>query len=86
MRIDIYTTTTCASCKMVKQFLDHKNIQYTVHNLDDDPNLRDEVFRQTGSMTVPVTKFTTSSFPKEEKWIVGYKPAELSTAIGYIKD
>lgn len=54
-KITLFTTTTCAYCKMVKKFLDLKKLAYEVVNLDEHPERQDEAFKKSGSMTVPIT-------------------------------
>ena len=40
--ITIFTTNTCAYCKMVKQFLNTKGFSYDEINLDDQPEKQQE--------------------------------------------
>lgn len=73
MTATIFTTTTCAYCKMVKQYLSKKGVQYTEVNLDDNPDQRQSLYELTGAMTVPITQIGAG-------YIIGWKPAELALA------
>jgi len=52
--VKIYTRTTCAPCRMVKTWLQKKGVNYEELNVDEKPELMDEVIRKTGLMMVPV--------------------------------
>jgi glutaredoxin len=54
--ITVYTTTACAYCKMVKQYLTLKGKEFTVVNLEENPEKRQELFEKTGALTVPITQ------------------------------
>lgn len=69
--ITVFTTNTCAYCKMVKQYLSMKGKEFNVVNLDDDPEARQSLFEKTGAMTVPITQVG-------DEFIVGWNPAKLA--------
>ena len=80
--ITIYTTNTCAYCEVVKKFLNNKGLSYTVVNMDDHPEVRQEVIAMSGAMTVPVTVVADQDDQTAPKNItVGWNPAKLSSAI-----
>lgn len=54
--ITVYTRSTCAPCKMLKQWLDNKGVHYDERNVDMDPTLANEIIENTGFMMVPCTK------------------------------
>jgi glutaredoxin 3 len=68
--IKIYTTNTCAYCKMVKQFLTMKGKDYEVINLDEQPDMQAEAFAISGALTVPVTTDGSSV-------VIGWNPGKL---------
>lgn len=72
--ITIYTTNTCAYCSMVKKYLDAKGKKYEVINLDDNPEKRDEAFKLSGALTVPVTVVDGSV-------VVGYNLQKLAPLV-----
>jgi glutaredoxin 3 len=77
--ITIFTTNTCAYCVMVKRFLDAKNHQYEVVNLDDQPERQAEALALSGALTVPVTVVTKHDDSREV--IVGYNLSKLAPAV-----
>ena len=77
--ITIFTTNTCAYCKMVKQFLSHKGLVYDEVNLDDMPERQKEAFDLSGQLTVPITLVTKTDDSRQV--IVGYNLSQLAPAI-----
>ncbi len=77
--ITIFTTNTCAYCKMVKQFLTNKGFSYDEVNLDNEPEKQKEAFELSGQLTVPITLITKSDDSKQV--VVGYNLAQLVPAI-----
>lgn len=53
-RVEIYTTPWCAYCKMAKEFFKKKGVEYTEHDVADDPIRRQEMIDKTHQMGVPV--------------------------------
>jgi len=53
-KVKIYTTPTCAYCKMAKDYFKENNIEYEEFNVAEDTEKRQEVFEKTGQMGVPV--------------------------------
>lgn len=78
-KITIYTTNTCAYCEMVKKFLTGKGKEYEVVNLDEHPELRQQVIEMSGAMTVPVIVVEDEQGGKNIT--VGWNPAKLSSAV-----
>lgn len=77
--ITIYTSNTCSSCKMVKQYLQLKGHNYSEVNIEDEPARRDEMVAMTGQMSVPVTVVTSDDGSKDVT--IGYNLGKLSSAI-----
>ena len=77
--ITIFTTNTCAYCKMVKQFLNTKGFTYDEINLDTQPEKQQEAFELSGQLTVPITLVTKADDSRQV--IVGYNLAQLAPAI-----
>lgn len=53
----IYTTPTCAYCKMAKAFFIQNNINYIEKNVVADEAAREEMIKKSGQLGVPVTDF-----------------------------
>lgn len=75
----MYTTTTCASCQMVKKWLTMKNQKWEEVLLDEHPERQQEAIDLSGSTTVPVTLVETAEGIKNV--VVGFKPGQLAEAI-----
>lgn len=69
-KISIYSTTTCGYCKMLKSYLQSKNIAYEEKLADLDQNLARELYEKSGQLGVPFTVIETDE-GKEEK-ILGF--------------
>ncbi|HET6622775.1 MAG TPA: glutaredoxin family protein [Candidatus Saccharimonadales bacterium] len=78
--ITIYTRTTCAYCVNVKKYLDMKQQAYTVINLDEQPQLADEVIAKSGARTVPVVVVRDLATDTEDI-TVGWNPGKLAAAL-----
>ncbi len=77
--ITIYTTNTCAYCVMVKKWLDSKSHNYSVINLDEQPEKQAEALQLSGALTVPITVVTKQDDSKEV--IVGFNLSKLAPAV-----
>ncbi len=77
--ITIFTTNTCAYCVMVERFLDMKGLNYEVVNLDERPELQEEVMKMSGVLSVPITVVTKHDDSKEV--VVGYNLSRLAPAV-----
>ena len=59
VKIVMYTTQTCPYCKMLKGWLESKNIGYENKFVDDDQKAMDEMLKiSEGHMGVPFTVIT----------------------------
>jgi glutaredoxin 3 len=71
----VYTTKTCAYCPMVKKYLTSKGVEFTEIDVEDNPDIRQELFNKTGAMSVPITE-------KDGQYVIGWNPSELAKLIG----
>lgn len=78
--VTIYSQNACASCMMVKKWLSMKHVEYSEINLDEKPEERQHVMELSGSSTVPVVLIEDTDSDRRTISI-GYKPAQLATAI-----
>lgn len=53
-KITIYTTPTCAYCKMVKAFFREHSIAYEEKDVANDHALAEEMIKKSGQIAVPV--------------------------------
>ncbi len=78
-KITIYSTATCGYCKMLKSYLQSKNINYDVKMADEDQNLARELYEKSGQLGVPFTIIETED-GKEEK-ILGFDRPKIDEVL-----
>lgn len=52
--ITIYTTPTCAYCKMAKEYFKEHNVSYQEKDVTTDAAARQEMIEKSGQLGVPV--------------------------------
>ena len=77
-KITVFSTTTCAYCPMVKEWLSNKGFDYEEVILDKDPSRQQEVLEKSGSLSVPVT--IVEKDDGMEQVVIGYNPGQLAAA------
>lgn len=81
MNITIYSTTTCPYCKMLKNYLDQKNIKYKERLVDQDDTARDEMSKASGGfLGVPFIVITKEDGSKET--VVGFDKNKINEVLG----
>lgn len=78
-KITVFTTNTCAYCSMVKKWLDSKGVEYSVVNLDEQPEMQKKIFEKSGALTVPVTLIEKED--NTEEVVVGFNLSRLASVI-----
>lgn len=79
-KITIYSTATCGFCKMLKSYLQSKNIAYEEKHADLDKKLAEELFEKSGQLGVPFT-IVENEDGTEEK-ILGFDRARIDQVLG----
>ena len=74
-RVKIFTTPTCAYCKMAKEFFRQNNIKYEEIDVVTNAQARDEMINKSGQMGVPVI-FVGDDI------VVGFDKRRLSELLG----
>ena len=72
--VKIYTSQTCSQCKVVKRFLDYKNVKYEEIDLTIDYEKAVELQTKSGFIGVPVVEINGS-------YIKGYNPSQMMAAL-----
>jgi glutaredoxin 3 len=54
MSIKLYSTSTCGYCRMVKNFLRERNVNFTEYNIENDESKMQEMVHRSGQTGVPV--------------------------------
>ncbi len=52
--VTIYSTPSCMYCKLAKEFFKEKGVVYAEFNVQADVPKREEMFKKSGQMGVPV--------------------------------
>lgn len=73
--ITIYSTPTCAYCKMAKEYLASKNIPFTDIDVSVDQKKAEEMIAKSGQFGVPVIDV-------DGKLIVGFDKRKLDEYLG----
>ena len=80
--VTIFSTPHCVSCKALKKWLDGKEVEYTVVDLEENPDRQAEVLQKSGSLSVPVTFITDDGDEDTLQIVNGPNYASLSSALG----
>ena len=68
--IKIYTTPTCAYCKMAKEYFKSKNLNYEEYDVSKDIPRQKEMIEKTGQFGVPVIDI-------DGKFVVGFDKSKI---------
>ncbi len=81
MQITIYSTATCPYCKMLKDYLNQKNLPFTEKMVDQDEKARDEMSNYSGGfLGVPFIMVVKDDGNRET--IVGFDKGRLEQVLG----
>ena len=78
--IKVYSTPTCVYCKMIKAYLDEKNVAYEDIDVSANQAAGQEMVEKSGQMGVPVSIITTDD--NKEEIIVGFDKTKISQLLG----
>lgn len=78
-KISIYSTATCGYCKMLKSYLQNKNIAYDEKKADEDQNLARELYEKSGQLGVPFTIIEKEDGTEEK--ILGFDRARIDQVL-----
>lgn len=73
--VTIYTTATCPYCKMAKEYMQEKGVEFTEIDVSTDQEAAAKMVEKSGQMGVPVIEV-------DGKIIVGFDKKELKNALG----
>ncbi len=81
MKVTIYSTTTCPYCKMLKDYLREKNIEFEDKFVDQDDAAREEMMKESeGFLGVPFTVVVKDDGSKED--IIGFDKNRINSVLG----
>ncbi len=75
MGVKIYTTPFCPYCKMAKEFLKGRGVEFEEVNVQEDHRATLEMIQKTGQNGVPVIEI-------DDKIIVGFNREKIIEALG----
>lgn len=74
MNVKVYSTPTCPYCKLLKDFLSEKKVDFEDINVANDPTAANEMVKLSGQMGVPVADI-------EGQVIVGWNKDAVEEAL-----
>jgi len=74
-KIEIFTTPTCAYCKLAKDYFKSLSLPYEEYNVFIDETRRNEMIRITGQMGVPVLRINGQV-------VLGFNKMMINKALG----
>lgn len=73
-KVTIYTTNICPWCVKAKEFFKENNISYTEKNVQEKPDLANELLEKSGQMSVPVITI-------DDKVLIGFNKERIKKAL-----
>lgn len=73
--VTIYTTPSCVYCRMTKTFFAENNVTYEEKDVAVDAAAREEMFKKSGQMGVPVIDI-------DGNIVVGFDKPQLAKLLG----
>jgi len=52
-KVEIYTKSNCSYCEMAKQYFDSKNIEYSLHDVENVETFKELLNRNPSARTMP---------------------------------
>lgn len=78
--ITIYSTATCGFCKMLKSYLQSKDIAYNEKHADQDQSVAQELYEKSGQLGVPFTVITKEDGSEES--VLGFDRHRIDSILG----
>lgn len=79
-KVVMYTTRTCPFCKMQKDYLNSKSVQYDEILVDENPGKAEEMIAISGQMGVPFTVIDKDDGKRVT--ILGFDKERINQALG----
>ncbi|NCQ54233.1 NrdH-redoxin [Candidatus Saccharibacteria bacterium CG11_big_fil_rev_8_21_14_0_20_41_19] len=79
-KITIYSTATCGYCKMLKSYLQSKDIDYDEKHADQDQKLAEELYEKSGQLGVPFTIIEKEDGTVEK--VLGFDRNKINSVLG----
>lgn len=79
MTVTVYSTASCAYCRMLKSYLEKNQVAYEEKQADLDPALAHELLEESGQLGVPFTIIEADDGTKEK--VLGFDQHKLQEAL-----
>ncbi len=79
-QIKVYTTPTCAYCKMLKDYLIDQKVDFENIDVSTNQEAAQEMVEKSGQMGVPVSIVTTDEGKQEI--VVGFDKSKINQLLG----
>jgi glutaredoxin len=80
-QITVYSTVTCPYCKMLKDYLTEKGLEFTEKLVDQDDAAMAEMSKNSGGfMGVPFTSIVKEDGAKET--VIGFDKTRINSILG----
>lgn len=73
--VKVYSITTCPWCDKVKKYLKSKNVAFEERNIELNEEWRNECYKISGDLIVPVTT------PNDKDFVVSFDKAKLDALL-----
>ena len=70
----VYSIDNCQPCRLTKRALDNNNIYYREINMDENPDIRQEVMQKYNPKSAPVVVVSDIRQPDDETYWTGFRP------------
>jgi len=81
MKITVYSTSTCPYCKMLKNYLKEKNIEFEGKLVDKDEEAREQMIKDSGGfLGVPFSVIIKDN--GEKQTVIGFDKTKINEALG----
>ena len=74
--VKVYSFETCPWCNKLKRYLQSKNVEYEVRDIELDEEAAKECQKISGDLTVPVTTVDGKNF------VLGFDKAKIDALLG----
>ena len=75
MKVEIYSTPSCGYCKLAKEFMKERNVEFTEYDVAADVTKRQEMVEKSGQMGVPVIDI-------DGELMIGFDRGTLAKVLG----
>ena len=74
--VKVYSFESCPYCQKLKRYLDSKNVEYEVRDIELDETAEKECLKISGDLTVPVTTVDGKNY------VLGFDKAKIDALLG----